>query len=339
MRSCYLAGVRWADRYTWIRIAIGCAVLIVVGCAAGVYMCRCPGNAASTVKTTEISTELLKAHVQELAGQIGERNIFLDGTLDRAAGYIERVWKEQGYDVVRHSYRVENVDSANLEVTRRGTGRPAEIILVGAHYDSVIGSPGANDNATGVAALLEISRHFLTLETKRSVRFVAFVNEEPPLFETPQMGSRVYAKMARQRGDDIRAMISLETIGYYSDAPGSQHYPPLFNFFYPDRGNFIAFVSNFRSRGLLHRAVAAFRAHSDFPVECVATFEAIPGVNWSDHASFWREGYRAIMVTDTAPYRYPHYHSETDTPDRVNYPALTRVAEGLAAVTAALAAD
>jgi hypothetical protein len=166
---------------------------------------------------------------------------------------------------------------------------------------------------------------------------VAFVNEEPPFFPFGEMGSRVYARAARARGDDIRAMLSLETIGYYSDEPGSQRYPPFFRWFYPDRGNFIGFVANFSSRALMRNAVAAFRAASDFPVEHVATFGWIPGVDWSDHRSFWQQDYPAIMVTDTALYRYPYYHSAQDTPDKVDYERLARVTEGLRAVVRALA--
>ena len=222
-------------------------------------------------------------------------------------------------------------------MTRRGKSKPDEIILIGAHYDSVESSPGANDNGSGVAAMLEIARAFATLQPERTVRFVAFVNEEPPYFETDNQGSRVYAKLAHKRGDDIRVMLSLETMGYYSDQPGSQQYPKPFNLFYPDRGNFIGFISNFRSRAVMHDAVRAFRAHADFPVESCATFERIEGVNWSDHASFWREGYRAFMVSDTAIFRYPYYHTADDKPDKVNYPALARVSAGLCGVVAALA--
>ena len=119
----------------------------------------------------------------------------------------------------------------------------------------------------------------------------------------------VYALAARRRGEDIRLMASLETIGCYSDEPGSQIYPPLFRLFYPDRGNFLGMVSDFRSRADLQRVAAAFRAHSDFPLQTVSTFRFVPGVSWSDHRSFWRRGYSAVMVTDTAPYRYPHYHA------------------------------
>lgn len=285
-----------------------------------------------------IYAENLRAHVYKLAGEIGQRNIFRPQALQQAAEYIEQEWLQQGYEVVHYLYGLKGEQWANLEVSRYGKERPSEIILIGAHYDSVVGSPGANDNGSGVAALLELSSRISGWLPSRTVRFVAFVNEEPPFFQTSQMGSRVYAQTAYERGDNIRAMISLETIGYYSNQRGSQHFPPLFNFFYPSRGNFIMFVSNLRSRALLRRAVAAFQAHSDFPVKGVATFGALPGVNWSDHGSFWSKGYRALMVTDTAPYRYPYYHTAQDTPDRVNYEALARVTEGLDGVVAGLAA-
>ena len=284
-----------------------------------------------------VSMEKLKAHVITLGREIGERNIWHPRALRRAAEYIQDVWTAQGYQVVPHEYKVRGQTWANLEVVCAGSDRSSEIVLIGAHYDSVIGSPGANDNGTGVAALLEIARCFTTQQPQRTVRFVAFVNEEPPFFFTREMGSQAYARAARRRGDDIRAMLSLETIGYYRDEPKSQHYPPLFNLFYPDRGNFIAFVSNLRSRPLLKQAVAAFRAASDFPAEHVATPAVVPGVSWSDHRSFWAKGYRALMVTDTAFYRYPYYHTSRDTPDKVDYPAFTRVTEGLCAVVASLA--
>ena len=200
---------------------------------------------------------------------------------------------------------------------------------MGAHYDSAEGSPGANDNGSGVAVLLELSRRFASVDCSRTVRFVAFTNEEPPFFLSKQQGSMVYASAARRRGDDIRLMISLETLGYYRNEPHSQHYPPLFGLCYPDRANFIGFVSNFRSRGLMRRLAAAFRASSDFPLEHTATFAFIPGVAWSDHSAFWLCQYRALMVTDTAFYRYPWYHTAGDTPEKLDYACLARVTEGL----------
>lgn len=160
--------------------------------------------------------ERLPAHVGTLASEIGERHVFRPRALRDAAAFIEQEWRAQGYQVRAQRYEVHGVACANLEVTCRGRGRPDEIILVGAHYDSVPGSPGANDNASGVAALLEISRALPGAAPLRSVRCVAFVNEEPPFFLTDDMGSRRYARAARAAGDDIRLMLSLETIGYYS---------------------------------------------------------------------------------------------------------------------------
>ncbi len=281
----------------------------------------------------------LKYHVRRLAGEIGERNVFRPRALAAAASYIEVVWREQGYAVRRQTYDVMGATCANLEVVRPGRAPAGGILVVGAHYDSVQGSPGANDNASGVAVLLELSRVFATAAPAMTVRLVAFVNEEPPFFMGPQQGSMVYAAAARRAGDDIRLMVSLETVGYYSDAAGSQHYPPGFGWFYPDRGNFLGFVANLRSRGVMRRAARAFRAVSDFPLEHVATLGIVPGVSWSDHQSFWRHGYRAFMATDTAPYRYPFYHSAGDTPGKLAYPELARVADGLIGCFADLAAS
>ena len=281
----------------------------------------------------------LQKHVERLAGDIGERNVFAPEALQRAAVYIEDEWGTMGYDVERLEYDVSGIRCANLVATRKGSARHSEILLLGAHYDSVIGSPGANDNASGVAALLEIARMFHAVEPMLTVRFVAFVNEEPPFFWTHQQGSMVYAEAARRRGDDIRLMASLETIGCYSDQPGSQSYPPLFRLFYPNRGNFIGIVSDFGSRPAMQRLAEAFRAQSDFPLQTVSTFRFIPGVSWSDHRSFWRHGYPAVMVTDTAFYRYRHYHAPTDTADKLAFPKLAQVTLGLFQAFAVLARE
>ncbi len=272
-----------------------------------------------------------------LAEEIGERNVFRPRALSQAAEYIEQQWSDAGYEVTPQTYEVEGVRCSNLEITRCGKRRPDEILLIGAHYDSVLGSPGANDNGSGVAAMLEIARRFSTLDPDRTVRFVAFVNEEPPFFLSGKMGSLVYARAARDRGDRIELMVALETIGCYSDRPGSQQYPPLFRYFYPDKGNFIGFVSNFHSRRMLQTFTAAFRDQSEFPVESAATFSWVPGVAWSDHRSFWRTGYRALMVTDTAFYRYPHYHEPTDRAEHLDYVALAEVTEGLGRAAMTLA--
>ncbi|MGZ8144242.1 MAG: M28 family peptidase [Methylosarcina sp.] len=284
----------------------------------------------------KITPQQLRSHVEELAGAIGEHNIFHPEALQAAADYIASEWRRQGYSVGKQSYRVKGVECSNLEVNCPGKTPGGEIILLGAHYDSVFGSPGANDNGSGVAALLELSRLFKEAPPPVSLRFVAFVNEEPPFFTWGQMGSMLYAEEARQRKDPIRFMISLETIGCYSNRPGSQNYPPGLKYFYPDTGHFIAFVSNFDSRGVMRRCVDAFTAVSDFPLESIAAPAVVPGVSWSDHQSFWRHGFKAFMITDTAFYRYPYYHTAKDTPDKLDYIPFAKMTNGLYSMLNAL---
>ncbi|HWO99928.1 MAG TPA: M28 family peptidase [Methylococcus sp.] len=284
---------------------------------------------------TDLPTNL-KTHVAILAGEIGERNVLLPDALRAAESYIAETWQSQGYAVRRQVYEAGGIECANLEVERRGSLWPEEIILIGAHYDSVFGSPGADDNASGVAALLELSRSFVTVEPERTLRFVAFVNEEPPFFAGSRMGSLVYARAAKRRGDRIRLMVSLEMLGCYLDTPGSQSYPPLLRHFYPDRGNFIAFISNWRSREILRRFCQVFRKHSDFPMESLAAPIFVPGVAMSDQFSFWRQGYPGIMVTDTAFCRYHWYHTAGDLPEHLCYEPFARVVSGLRATFLAL---
>jgi hypothetical protein len=279
----------------------------------------------------------LKQHVFTIAGEIGERNLWHYHALEAAAGYIEGIFNDLGYQAASQTYKVDNLSVRNLEAEAEGDSPADEIVIVGAHYDSVLGSPGANDNASGIAALLEMAR-LLSKETlSRTVRFVAFVNEEPPFYRTGNMGSRVYASRSSRRGEKIVAMFSLETIGYYSDKKGSQHYPFPFSFFYPHTGNFIGFVGNLSSRRLVRRAIGAFRKTTAFPSEGVAAPGWLMGLGWSDHWSFWKEGYPAIMITDTALFRYGFYHSAMDTPEKVDCERLARVVSGLARVVAEIA--
>lgn len=279
----------------------------------------------------------LERHVWTLAGEIGERNVFRPRALDAARDYIAGEWRAQGLEPQLQSYLTHGVESSNLEVVLEGASDGSQSIVVGAHYDSVLGSPGADDNASAVAALLELSRVLAAAPRARSLRLVAFVNEEPPFFFWGQMGSQVYAREARRRGEDIRVMLSLEMLGYYRDEPGTQHYPPFLRWFYPNRGNFIGFVSNLRSRRVLTRVHEAFRNHCDFPSERAAVPSWVPGVGWSDQLSFWRQGYPALMVTDTAFYRYPYYHTAEDTPEKVDYRRLAQVTTGLAGALSELA--
>jgi Zn-dependent M28 family amino/carboxypeptidase len=280
----------------------------------------------------------LRKHIAVLSEEIGECNLWRDGTLNATADYIEETFQAMGYAVTSQAYTAQGISVRNLETVLGGTLPTEEIILIGAHYDTARGSPGANDNASGVAALLEVARLLAAKPLARSVRFVAFVNEEAPFFYTWEMGSHRYARRAHERGDNITAMLSLETIGYYSDAKGSQQYPsPVYAWLYPNTGNFIDFVGNLASCKLVRQCLGSFRRHSAFPSEGVAAPGRMMGIHWSDHWSFWQEGYAAVMVTDTALFCYPHYHASTDLPDSIDYERLARVVEGLAKVTVDLA--
>lgn len=285
----------------------------------------------------EASRARLQSHISVLAGRIGERNLQKPAQLEAAASYIESTLRQFGYEIVSQEYTHNGQTFRNLEATLPGQDGTEEVVLFGAHYDSVFGSPGADDNATGVAALLELAALLTGKRFDRTIRFVAFTNEEPPIFLTGQMGSRVYAREARRRGDKIMAMVSIESIGYYASEPGSQRYPFPFSFFYPDRGDFIAFVGNIRYRRLVKQSIAAFRRRTPFPSEGVAAPAWIPGVFWSDHDSFWKEGYPAMMITDTVPFRNPHYHLPTDRPETVDQVCLAWVVHGLADVARSLA--
>lgn len=279
----------------------------------------------------------MEGSVRYLAEEIGERNVRRYRGLVEAETFLESTLHAFGYQVRRQSFIVDGRRCANLEVELEGATNPEAVVVVGAHYDSVTGSPGANDNASGIAALLALARIFAGRETDRTLRFVAFVNEEPPYFQTSNMGSWVYARRSREQDERITAMLSLETMGYYREEAGTQEYPFPLNHVYPDVGNFIAFVGNIRSRSLVRGVVDTFRQHAAFPSEGGAFFDFIPGVGWSDHWAFWREGYPGIMVTDTALFRYPAYHTAADTPDQVDYRRLARVVSGLEQVIARLA--
>ncbi len=274
-----------------------------------------------------------------LAGTIGERNVERPSQLLAARDYLVDQFGSFARDKTAQ-VKLEplgasggNADNVIYELA----GTEASVVIVGAHYDSAEGSPAANDNGSGVAALLELARHFSSAPTKRTLRFVAFANEEPPRFKNDGMGSLMHARNAQHRGDRVSAMLSLETLGVYSDAPGSQKYPWPVGLLYPDRGNFVAFVGNLGSRSLVRGSIAAFREHAAFPSEGAALPASFPGVDWSDHWSFWQAGYPALMVTDTAVYRDATYHTRSDTPEHLNYEALARVVSGLEGVVRELA--
>jgi Zn-dependent M28 family amino/carboxypeptidase len=274
--------------------------------------------------------------VQRLAQDIGERNFRHYARLGEAAQFIEHAWRDAGYTPVRQAYEVRGQHFANLIAERRGTAWPSRILVIGAHYDAARGSPGANDNASGVAALLALARAFADQGLTQTVRFVAFTNEERPFLRTAAMGSRVYAQHCREAHERIAGMLSLETIGYCATQPGSQRLS-FFGLLTPRVENFIALVANPRSRALLRAVRDAFRQHTRIGCATITLPTSFPGAWSSDHWAFWKAGYPALMVTDTAPLRYPFYHTPADTPDKLRYDFLTGVVHGLHGVVATLA--
>lgn len=289
-----------------------------------------------TKEETEIKNQLM-THIDYLALKIGERNIWNYKKLDAAAVYIEETFKNFGYKVFHQVFKTNNVLVKNIIAEIPGTMNPEEIVVIGAHYDSVKGSPGADDNASGVAAILEFARLFKNLKFKRTIRLVAFVNEEPPFFFTKKMGSYQYAHKAKIREEKIVAMLSIESIGYYKDQKNSQKYPFPLNFFYPTTANFIGFVSNLSSNKLLRNSISIFRKYAKFPSEGISLPWWFIGVGWSDQISFWKHGYSAIMVTGTALFRNPNYHRSTDTSETLDYSSAARVVMGLTYVIKELA--
>jgi len=279
----------------------------------------------------------LHRHVSALAVDIGERSV--RSGLNEAADYCKRSLTALGYAVSEHEFELDGRTYRNIETEIKGTSRPDEVLVIGAHYDSQFNTPGADDNASGVAALFEIARLLKDSKPARTVRLVAFTNEEHPLNVEAwaSMGSWFYAKRSHDRKENIVGMLSLEMLAVYSDAEGSQQYPAPFHLFYPTVGNFIGFVGNSSSRDLVHKCIGSFRSHTAFPSEGTAAPDFIKDIGRSDHWSFWQFGWQAVMVTDTSNFRYPLYHTPGDTIDKLDFERFARVTAGLARTVDALA--
>ncbi len=326
---------RKRGRWFWpsIRISLVAAMLGVAGCRM-VWM---PGQSFTGDLPTLTQAEravraTLEKDLTRLSVDIGVRNIREIENLQKAATFLETELAMAGYEVESQRYDCEGVSVRNLIVERKGIGLADEIVVIGGHYDTKMDVRGANDNGSGAVATVALARRYATKESKRTVRFVLFVNEEPPFFQTELMGSLVYARALQARGDSVVAMLSLETMGYFSDDKGSQNYPRPLNLFYPSTGNFIGFVGDTRSGPLVRRSVRSFRDNVSFPSEGASMPRRLTGIGWSDHWAFWQCGYQACMVTDTAPFRYPYYHTVEDTIDKIDFDRLTRVVVGLESV-------
>lgn len=342
-------GLRWRDlSRNWKRRAIVYPALL--GTVAGffAYATVMPGESfrGPLPPLTERQRALsaaLRTDVEALAGGVGERNLARPGSMAAAEALLATALEAAGHTPVGLPYAVGGDTVRNLEVTIRGTTSPDEVVVVGAHYDTAETAPGADDNGSGVAMLLALARAYgghgpvpPPPAPARTLRLVAFANEEPPHFWKETMGSLVYAKACKARGDRILSMVSLESLGFYSDKPGSQAYPPIVRLLYPSRGDFVGFVGNLGSRGLVHRALGTFRGAVRFPSEGATLPGFVAGVGWSDQWSFWHEGYDGVMITDTATFRNPTYHTPEDRPATLDYERMARVFEGIEALVADL---
>jgi hypothetical protein len=317
----------------WLLGALSFAGLLV---GAVLWMTAVPGRSHTGPLPALQSNEAelagrLREHVSAIASK--PHNVGYPEELERAAVHIEGALKCMGYEPRQQPFRAGGQEVRNIEVEIEpdpGLAAP-ETLVVGAHYDSYYDAPGANDNGTGVAGLLELARSLTDLRGRASirVRLVFFVNEEPPFFKTELMGSLVYAKALKASGERVRGMFALETLGFYSDEERSQRYPPPLGLLYPTTGNFVAFVGLTSSRSFVRETIRTFRALAPFPSVGGTAPAFIPGIDWSDHWAFEQVGFPALMITDTAPFRYPHYHSSSDTPDKVDYQRLARVMSGL----------
>jgi Zn-dependent M28 family amino/carboxypeptidase len=272
----------------------------------------------------------LYRHVEKLSVHIGPRSIFDHSELAAARDYISGELKKMGYEPFLQNFTHQERVFTNIVVTVPGIANPEETLLIGAHYDTVAETPGADDNASAVAALLEICRGLKDFKPRRTTKMVFFCLEEPPIFRTASMGSAVYARRARSEGENIVAMFSLEMLGYYHDQEDAQAYPvPVMHLFYPSRPDFIGVVGNIASHRLVQTAAAALRRHTWVPVETLTAVSALPGVDFSDHKPFWDEGYPAVMITDTAFYRNPNYHTPADTIETIDFRRLASLTSGL----------
>ena len=286
---------------------------------------------------TRQTREHLKAHLQELTVTIGERSVRLPENLDKTVEYITSFYKDIGVSVRSEPYDYHDIKVANVIAEISSGANPSRTYLLGAHYDSVSGTVGADDNASAIAVQLETARNLKALLDHKnldlSVKFVSFALEEPPVYGTRFMGSRVYAKKARKYREKIDGMICLEMVGYACHEPGCQQYPFPLNFFgYPKEGNFIGIVGNMKSRGFARDLLAGFQNNRDLPaVKLNVPFNGyvLPAVRLSDHASFWDKGFKAVMITDSAFFRNPHYHLPSDTMEKLDYRFMAELVESL----------
>ncbi|OGF46247.1 MAG: hypothetical protein A2231_09670 [Candidatus Firestonebacteria bacterium RIFOXYA2_FULL_40_8] len=284
-----------------------------------------PSGRYDSLKQDTKLEAVLKAHVVKLSDEIPGKSKSSYFRLKTSAEYIKAEFKKAGYVPESQKYDISSMHFENVFVTKKGSTN--RLLIIGAHYDTYF-NPGADDNLSGVAVMLETAKLAVKMNTNDTIIFVAFANEEPPNFKTDTMGSYVFAKALKERKSEVAGAVILESVGYYSDKPVSQTYPPLFGFFYPNKGNFIALVSNFSSRKLAGTLESSFK-DSPLPLKKAITFDFVPGVDFSDNWGFWKEGYPAVLLTDTAFFRNPNYHTSKDVYDTLDYGKMADIVKAL----------
>jgi hypothetical protein len=321
-----------------VNVAFAAASLLVLGCV----VTQPVASATRVGPAVQIEPERLEASVRALAERFSPRDSSHVANLDAAAAWIRAELESSGAAISEQTWQADGETYRNV-VARFGSHSPdAELVVVGAHYDVCDPLPGADDDASGVAALLELARALAASPPPGPVELVAYSLEEPPYYDTPQMGSVQHAQSLVRSGARVRAMLSLEMLGFFSDEPGSQsylHFAPL-GWLYPDRGDFIGVIGNLGQGSLVRRVKRAMRAAGGpVSVESINAPAWIPGIDFSDHRSYWAEDYPAVMITDTAFLRNPNYHRETDTPETLDYARLAAVTAAVHEAVWALAAD
>lgn len=320
------------------KVIFAAIAAIVLSCAALVWFVTNPnfGTIAAPVQGPGADPARLRSDVETLAASSPARAFGNVGALDRIADHIITEFTNAGCLPERQTFSVGGNDYHNIVCSKGPPDAPR--MVIGAHYDVAgNGNPGADDNASGVAGLLELARllEMAKPDLVHRLDLVAFTLEEPPNFRSQTMGSSVYAGRLKHAGADVKLMISVEMIGYFSDDPGSQAYPlPGLDLIYPDTGNFIAIVGQSFDRARVSRVKALMRAGNTLPVYSINAPARVPGIDFSDHLSFWRLGYPAVMVTDTAFLRNPNYHEPTDRPETLDYRRMAKVVDGLLQVAA-----
>jgi len=328
---------RAGDRHRRRRVAAGLAILLLgSGTCAACLVTQPLLVRPQRVPAIQVDAGRLERHVRVLAEDCLPRDWHSTEGLAKASNYVSSQFQEAGGRVSWQAYEVRGRSFANLIATFGPEAGPR--IIVGAHYDACGEQPGADDNASGVACLLELAQALGRTTPAGRVDLVAYTLEEPPFFRTPDMGSVRHARFLKASGSEVEAVIVLEMVGRFTEAPNTQRYPsPLLNLLYPDRGNFIAVSGRFGDIGLTREVKAALRAAAPLPVVSLNGPRWIPGLDFSDHYPYWDQGFSAVMITDTAFYRNGDYHTARDTPDRLDYLRMAQLVQGLHAVVTRLA--